>query len=189
MLLSRNGRSNDQARNCDANCQSLVDHDSQSHTYASIPDFELNAANSYQHANLNFDKHCHCDSYRNLYGYRFSYAVPSADFYIYSYSNQHADAYRDSDADLNADQDRYAFSPSDTYFHSDLYFHCDADTDLNADHSPHLYANFYTNPVSYGYCFSNEYCCGHSLMNIATFDYTSLDRLEKSPCNVKIING
>ena len=103
MLLSRNGRSHDQARNCDSNCQSIADHDSQSHAYASIPDFELNAANSYQHANLYLDKHCHCDSYWDLYGYCFSYAVPSADFYIYSYSNQHADAYRDSDADLNAD--------------------------------------------------------------------------------------
>ena len=161
MLLPRRGRIDDQARTENSDCPSVTDYDAEFHTYASIPDLELDTSDSYRHAKLYFDSDSDC--HRDIYGYRFSYAVHAPDLPIYSYSNQYADAHPDPYSNLNADQDLDSFSPTNAYFHGDLYFHGDPDSDLYT----YLYINFYSNTNAncffYCYFFSNKCCYEYSL--------------------------
>ncbi len=191
MLLSRNGRSDDQARTDNSDCHCIVDYNSKLDAYASIPDFDLDAINSNGYTNLHLDSYR--NGHRNFYSDQFSYALSAADFYVYSNSNQHADAYRYSNSDLNANQNLNSFSNFHFNFHGDVYFHRNSDSDLNANLYTDLYTNFYTNPytnhLSNGYCFSNEYCCGHSIMDIAKLNSMPLDRLKKVLQSLILING
>ena len=136
MLLSRNGRSADQARTENANCHCIADHDSQCYSYASISDVELDSVNSYQHANIYIHRDSNSDSYGDIYCYNF-YAISTANLYIYTHSNQYADIYSDSNSNSNLDTDQDFDSFTYTYVYSDLYTHSNQ------------YANVYANCISY----------------------------------------
>ena len=127
-------------------------------TYASIPDFELDAVNSYQHANLYNDCHRnrHCDLYCHYHSYvypPFLHAISAADIYIYAsptITHQYADIHSNSDANLNADQ----YSHIDSHLYSNTYANENSHTDRYAN----FYTDIYANPVSYDYCFpTNKY--------------------------------